>query len=618
MNDKINNDSLKKEFNPSNPIISSSPELETLRRTEQTLQVGDMFLRGNDLIRVYEINDNHVFYGIKCNNSTIENPEFSPYGSDNIEHFLKKFKVYVPNLQELYDNATRFLNNEIDFSELYDTIGDSTSLVHKNSRSTLEKIHQDIELKHERINAIRAMVEFQINEKHNALKQMRQKLDDTLCVYKKQMTKIMKVIGLIELYLGIEEELFCLQIGESAPENEPIYLHQQVLYADEEIAITDNGGIDYTQLDMFDSFVLENYKTIAPEQKCIVVFKPRRYDKDYKTQDKMYEYVQNKWNHQSYFLIRNGENFYRICSEHIQIDKRLFPLRNELNDLINEKDNYFKRKEERIEQFKDMYQKIVMFLQGLIDRSDILKPHQAKLNFFQPDENIKLIYDDELALPTGRLLWNDYVKQLNESIKRGSRIVYCIGYCIGDLIKNEKFGRFLRYYSSEFSMPPEPRDGLYTVEDCIDIHGNKAFGIKYNPRNRSWYDEERKNKVTWVLDMKYDTILNYDNICLEDIDFYLNSRVDRKNYAHMIPVLIEIKKHLLKEQEQEDAFSKMMLSLFMRQQYNMDIELLKIYIKEAISWWKLKNIWKRPISQNDTKAMKMIEQRIHKLLHKQH
>lgn len=33
-------------------------------------------------------------------------------------------------------------------------------------------------------------------------------------------------------------------------------------------------------------------------------------------------------------------------------------------------------------------------------------------------------------------------------------------------------------------------------------------------------------------------------------------------------------------------------------------------IDEAIDWWKYKNIWKRPITEDDTKAVRMIKQRL--------
>jgi len=34
---------------------------------------------------------------------------------------------------------------------------------------------------------------------------------------------------------------------------------------------------------------------------------------------------------------------------------------------------------------------------------------------------------------------------------------------------------------------------------------------------------------------------------------------------------------------------------------------------EAVEWWKYKNKWKRPIEQNDAKALRMIEKRLKKI-----
>ena len=48
-------------------------------------------------------------------------------------------------------------------------------------------------------------------------------------------------------YLGIEEELFQLQAGQTADENEPLTLRQKVLFMDEEVGILDDQGLDWTK-----------------------------------------------------------------------------------------------------------------------------------------------------------------------------------------------------------------------------------------------------------------------------------------------------------------------------------------------------------------------------------
>ena len=64
----------------------------------------------------------------------------------------------------------------------------------------------------------------------------------------------MRVITTIELYLGINEELFCIQEGAKAHVDTPITFRQGVLYMDEEIGHWKDGGLDYTNIEWFDTW----------------------------------------------------------------------------------------------------------------------------------------------------------------------------------------------------------------------------------------------------------------------------------------------------------------------------------------------------------------------------
>ena len=126
-----------------------------------------------------------------------------------------------------------------------------------------------------------------------------------------------------------------------------------------------------------------------------------------------------------------------------------------------------------------------------------------------------------------------------------------------------------------------------------------------------YYSDTRKNRLTYRLRQE-DKIINYDRISLEDIEFYLNSRLERKHYLNVLPVLLEVRKSLLREQKQEDAFRWMMIGELRKS--GMSEETASRHIDEAIDWWKYKNIWKRPISDDDAKAFRMIRKRVSRLV----
>jgi len=90
---------------------------------------------------------------------------------------------------------------------------------------------------------------------------------------------------------------------------------------------------------------------------------------------------------------------------------------------------------------------------------------------------------------------------------------------------------------------------------------------------------------------------------LDDVEYYINNRYERKDYLEILPILYTIKKERLEEIKQEKDFVKAMAD-----RNNVPEE--KVW--EAVNWWKNKVIWKRPIREDDAKAWRMIKGRIKK------
>lgn len=91
---------------------------------------------------------------------------------------------------------------------------------------------------------------------------------------------------------------------------------------------------------------------------------------------------------------------------------------------------------------------------------------------------------------------------------------------------------------------------------------------------------------------------------LNMIEYYLNDRVERHNYLYMFDVLKDLKELRLQEIENEKQFVRLIAD---RNDVKQDI------VWKEVEWWKQKNIWKRPITQDNAKALRMIESRIKKL-----
>lgn len=583
------------------------------------------------------------------------------------------------------------------------------ALIGRATKEGLIAIRDAMELKRQRAGIVASFMNKEIERKKAALEKLTEGLYGAVALFQKQIEKLMRVITTIELYLGVGEELHQIGQGQLAPEYTPLCFRQQVLFIDEEVGIYENGGMDFTDIEKFDEWLMKdkNYCRIIPEEKGIVVLRPRRRRKDYgEGETAVFKNV--IWNienmKRTYFLIRNGENIYRIFTEKLVIPNRLFPLRNEMQELVNKMENetWDKRKEE-IEDEMYQYRKLGLFMQGLIDRTEIFHPlplpeiQLFKLHLIDPDGKfVRFIYDDELALPTGRKSFSNWWKDIDSKIQKGSRVLVTGIYHPdrGYISKKDFSDRFYlkRDNNGEIrNIPDLPKEGVYTVEEFCSSYRNKIrsseykellnkykdgvvlaerdekgriryggtdykwklidhklnyykYGyvnnklvagqgdrnmyeveytevlphltIKYNPGGKTthgwgdWRGHERKNSVRFRIFPDDKFLINYDQIDLEDIDFYIYSRIDRRNYLYMLPVLMKIKKHRAEEIKREKEFMRFVFDRNKPKLTFLGDTALRKRIVQSVIWWKYKNQWKRPIEKDDTLALRMIEKRI--------
>ena len=153
---------------------------------------------------------------------------------------------------------------------------------------------------------------------------------------------------------------------------------------------------------------------------------------------------------------------------------------------------------------------------------------------------------------------------------------------------------------------PTPQTGLYVVVDIgkVGTYHGYDFKFLYLPGDKIWRgwdreEGERKKRIGfWCFS---DEVLNYDQLDLEDIEFYINCRTERRNYLDMMPILYQLRKDRLEELEREKLFVQLVV------QRN---SIAEEDVWKAVDWWKFKNKWKRPIDQDDAKALRMIERKL--------
>lgn len=293
---------------------------------------------------------------------------------------------------------------------------------------------------------------------------------------------------------------------------------------------------------------------------------------------------------------------------------------------------------------------------------------------------IRFIYDDELKLPSNRMFFRDWQKMVNAGIKEGSRIILSSRFGRSGYDSKKEYEDRYVARTSTYKLPPSGVylvEKLTRVENTFVqewmneeefkkmkgyssdawehawendyewVHGkdyeNKKLlvnkkdkdgsslredrpvdrlVIKYNPKDTlygGWgeYDpHERKNRISFIIEPDDEFLLNFDEVSMDDVEFYLDNRLDRRTYLWMMPCLYAIKKHRIAEIEFEKNFVKMMVGQLYKQAQKVKVSSndLEKLIWNSISWWKLKNKWKRGIDKDDAKALRMIKSRIEKQL----
>jgi len=439
--------------------------------------------------------------------------------------------------------------------------------------------------------------------------------------FQEGLEKVRKVLHVAELYLGIDEEVLLIRDGEPAAATEPLSIRQMILYMDEEFGDPAGGGLDWKGIDQFDEWVVrpENTARVLPEAKGAVALQVRRHLKQY--EDIWAQVEGDAKNSRTYLLIRNGQRLYRIwMKEHIH--PRLFPRKDEFKPKPRHirwsegtEEEYWSPFDERdLKEREFAYKKHGVMLQGLLHRTQVFQPMAESVDLFEPKSwkgLVRFIRDDELTLPTGRLPWRDWQRQINSATRVGSRIIWMdkIGY-----YKRDDEIHFRTGYTAGYGVPA-PKEGLYVVvAGSQGEQDRKHLRFFYNPGDVVWRradrwtgrcldDGPRKRRIGFHFDD--DEVLNYDQIDLADIEFYIHCRTERKHYADMLPLLYELRKQRLAEIEHEKGLVRLLTDR---------LQAPEPVIWKTIEWWKTKNKWKRPVAQDDAKALRMIRGRIKRQL----
>jgi hypothetical protein len=557
----------------------------------------------------------------------------------SMDEFLSGFD-YEPNGAEILNNKLETLVKSLNHVEFDPKILASDLQPEEIQISECTDLAQvdQFKLKKQQMSLVRAKMDKFQNEIEKRQEEINSLLEDKKRILEYHLEKftemsstLTEAIWTLNLYAGVNEQIVQLKKGEPCPATEKVRIRQNLLFMDEECAVAaDKGGIDFQNIEEFDKWVIKpkHLAQVLPEKKGVVALRVRRSSKDYDPHPWVNAEM-NKPNFVTYFLIRNGDNIYRIYSD-IVVHEVLFPRRNEfdaffkdINSVYRPGEHRFHEVEEEIkpgsikfmkamkdcDKEKRHFYRILLILQGLFDRTQVFAPIEGDrvnvLDRREYNDTFEFIYDAEMLLPDGRERFWDWVERVNGELQVGHRIV----------------GEF-HSYGSSFSRKDRVKPDTAETPDAHELYTierreGEGFVFLYKRSERIWRrydpwsdkdnDGPAKVRASCLVYADDRFIINIDAVTLDEVEFYLESRLDRHNYIQMFPLLEVVKKIKKKEAEEEAPFIKLLTGKLITG-FKISTKKAEEEVVRLIKWWKYKNKTHRALCSNDELALKQIIQ----------
>ncbi len=485
-----------------------------------------------------------------------------------------------------------------------------------------------------------------------------------LAPLKEQVARMEEGVWTISLYLGVDEEIVTLRTGTPVPVETPLTLRTQVLAMDEEIAafpVRENGsvdwqGMDFRDVEAFDRWLTEDPEHLAqvlPEPRGIVVFTPRRTEKIH-DENPLINAAMNEANFESYWLIRNGENLYRMSTNFL-VGRTLMPAASEFTALFqtrsyNHQTRAYEmvaiqpgtREWEEAEKAQDArrrhYMRVALIVQGLIDRTEVFAPLHPAANVMvqatYDDGLVAVIDDTDNTLTTAREPYREWIKRLSAELRPGMRVMGNFRHKdFRDHPYDWNSSRDTLDTSKNLRLSPKTAQApasevLHYIESKRTYEGKPGLVIRYERTEQVWDptawvpSETRpgwghrgamvtpKKRASAVILPGVDTfVIPYDLVTEAEMQAYLDARSERHAYADSFPLLQAAIAAKRAEAEAEAPFRDL-LARVLAEDTGHDVSQVREHLDALVHRFKLGNKWHRPLvsmsPEEEAKALRLI------------
>lgn len=459
-------------------------------------------------------------------------------------------------------------------------------------------------------------------------------LEAQMAPLQEQLRQMAEVLWSVNLYLGRDETLRLLRDGEPAPVETPLTVRQRVLVmAEESLVLMGHTSTGMTSRDLpeFIEWLLSDdshLDRVLPDSKGVVVLVPTKVES--RSGNPWEDAAKNAANQMSYWLLRNGERLYLLTVDpDLSIRDRLLPRRSEFTEVFDQGlFGYGRRAGEplepgseewlRLEEIADArrrhYMRVIMVLQGIVDRTPVWHPlPDGWINLLsieaQETGKVRLIQDgeDSIALTDGGETFAAYQRRLNGLLRPGLRVIGDWLSRFGDEDRNDKKGRVSPTHASGLD-PDTPylledrRDGGFVFRfKRTDMVYRQNVPVPGKPgyHYRGSYPVEATRRASYFLRPEDPWVLPYDLVTVPELERFLASRDERsKHFLTMVPTIKAALAAKRAEAQAEAPFRVLLRGLLLTA--GADELTVDQALDDLVHWWKLKNTWSKPLNGEPT------------------
>ena len=427
---------------------------------------------------------------------------------------------------------------------LKDQLEDAKDLIDKVSKFEDEAFAGQLE----EINNLKAEMEARITAVYELQAKMMAELQEKIKAYEHELLIMRSDLTAFEYRNGLTVNFMNIHKGTNAPTQQPIIIHQKLIYLDEDLPRLKDLYDEYAgSLEVAIKHSPALLEHICPTSKGITFLKMRNSAGRFDLNNTVMEFVRDTMPNEVGVLVRNGENTWLTW-----LDSQ---------DISLSEDSFTSKSSDEETSLSLVQSRYYLFnlIMGLIERNQILQLDHVPTNMFSDPGIIWSNADSQITDSTYVELAK-IIPILNQYSKADDPI-YVLNSFTDSATYTGRYGPGTTERGrgdNALTDNTSVKEGLNKIKG-IDYFSNFTYRFYVGGEKSLWHWDDDKSKISPSLYIKNDEFINLKFINSNLVNYYIHTkRIGRisnsgryVDYSHMLPILFGMKK-ALEEQEKVD------------------------------------------------------------------